>query len=105
MNKESQNPFQTISLNLIIDLPLSQNYDSILTIIDHGCSKAAVFLSCNKMINAMGVAALYMEWVFPFYEAPRRVILDRDPQFTAYFAKKLCHVLGINQNLSTAYHP
>jgi hypothetical protein len=31
--------------------------------------------------------------------------LDRDPQFTAHFAKKLCHVLGINQNLSTAYHP
>ena len=72
---------------------------------DHGCSKVAVFLPCHKNIDTIGVAALYAERVFPFYGVPQRVILDRDPRFTSRFAKELCLTLGINQNLSTAYHP
>jgi hypothetical protein len=100
-----QKPFQTISLDLITDLPESQGYDCILTIVDHGCSKVAIFLPCHKNINAIGVAALYAEQVFPFYSIPQRIISDRDPRFTAQFTKELCLTLGINQNLSTAYHP
>ena len=54
-----QRPFKMISLDLITDLPTSQGYDSILTIIDHGCSKAAIFLPCHKTINTTGITALY----------------------------------------------
>jgi hypothetical protein len=43
--------------------------------------------------------------MFPHYGAPRKIILDRDPQFMANFAQELCQLLGIKQNLSTAYHP
>jgi transposase InsO family protein len=64
-----------------------------------------VFLPCQKTIDAIGVASLYAERIFPFYGIPRRVILDRDPQFTAQFTKELCKQLKIDQNLSTAYHP
>ena len=102
---EPQKPFQTISLDLITDLLISQGYNCILTIVDHRCSKAAIFLPCHKNIDAIGVASLYTEWVFPFYGVPQRIISDRDPRFTAQFAKELCLTLGINQNLSTAYHP
>ena len=66
-----QRPFETISLDLITDLLVSQGYDSILTIIDHGCSKAAIFLPCHKTIDVMGIATLYSIRVFPFYGAPR----------------------------------
>jgi hypothetical protein len=104
-SEQKQLPFQTISMDLITDLPISQGYNSILTVVDHGCSKAAVFLPCMKTIDATGVASLYAERIFPFYGIPRRVISDRDPRFTAQFAKKLCETLNIDQNLSTAYHP
>jgi transposase InsO family protein len=67
--------------------------------------KAAIFLLCHKTIDAIRVATLYVEKVFPFYSVPRRVISDRDPQFTAQFVKELCITLKIDQNLSTAYHP
>ena len=100
-----QPPFETISLDLIMDLPTSQGYDSILTVIDHGCSKAAIFLPCHKTIDATGVAALYLVRIFPFYRILKRIISDRDPRFTAQFIQQLCTILGINQNLSTAYHP
>jgi hypothetical protein len=102
---ERQLPFQTISVDLITDLPVSRGFDSILTVVDHGCSKAAVFLPCQKTIDAIGVALLYAERIFPFYGIPRWVISDRDPRFTAQFTKELCKQLKIDQNLSTAYHP
>ena len=66
-----QAPFKTISLDLITDLPISQGYNSVLTIVDHGCSKAAIFLPCHKTIDATGVAGLYSTWVFPFYGVPK----------------------------------
>ena len=34
-------PFQYVSMNLITNLPLSNQFDFILTIVDQGCSKAA----------------------------------------------------------------
>lgn len=98
-------PFETIALDLITDLPGSQGYDSILTITDHDCSKAALFIPCNKTIDGPGVARLYAEKVFPHYGLPKRVISDRDPRFTSIWTKELCRQLGIYQNISTAYHP
>jgi hypothetical protein len=43
--------------------------------------------------------------VFPHYRILQKVILDRDPQFTAIFTKELCQLLGVKQNISMAYHP
>jgi hypothetical protein len=82
-SEQSLAPFHTIAMDLITDFPTSQGYDSILTIVNHRCSKAAIFLPCGKTIDAVGVAALYAERVFPYYGVPRRIISDRDPRFTA----------------------
>ena len=97
-------PFHTIAMDLTTDLPVLQGYDSILTVVDHGCSKAAIFLPCHKTINAVGIAVLYMEWIFPFYGIPRCIISDQDLCFMAQFIKGVCMLLNIDQNISTAYH-
>jgi hypothetical protein len=98
-------PFQTITLDFIVKLPESQGHDSILTITDHDCSKALIFIPCNETIDAIDTAALYVQWVFLHYGVPQKVISDRDPRFTAAFTKELCQMLGIKQNISMAYHP
>ena len=98
-------PFEVISMDFITKLPKSQGNDSILTIVDHDCSKAAIFLPCQESINAEETAALYAQHVFPHYGVPTKIISDRDPRFTATFSKELCRILGTKQNLSTAYHP
>jgi hypothetical protein len=41
-------PFETIALDFITKLPESQGYDSILTVTDHDCTKAAIFIPCRK---------------------------------------------------------
>jgi hypothetical protein len=69
-------PFQVISWDLITDLPKVGTLDSILTIIDQGCTKMAIFIPCTKEIDAEGVVALYAEKVFPHYGIPGRIISD-----------------------------
>jgi hypothetical protein len=98
-------PFETIAMDFITKLPISATHDTILTITDQGATKAAIFLPCKETINAPGVVRLYAQNVFPHYGLPKKIISDRDPRFTANFAKELCRMLNIEQNISTAYHP
>ena len=100
-----QGPFQYVSMDLITDLPPSNKYDSILTIVDQGCSKAAKFIPCHKTIDGQGIARLYLRHVFPLFGIPKRIISDRDPRFTSHFSTAVCKATGIQQNLSTAFHP
>jgi len=100
-----QGPFQYVSMDLITDLPKSHGCDAILTIVDQGCSKAAKFIACNKTIDGQGVAHLYIQHLFPWFGNPKRIISDRDPRFTSNFAKAVCKATGIQQNISTAFHP
>jgi len=98
-------PFQQITMDLIIGLPESNHHDSILTIVDHGCSRAAVFLLCTKEIMGPKIAQLYFNHIYRWFGLPNKIISDRDPRFTSHFGKALATKLGIMQNLSTAFHP
>ncbi len=103
-NTEAE-PFEVIAMDFIVKLPKSQGYDTILTITDHDCSKAAIFIPCNETITAEGVVDLIIKHVFPHYGFPRRVISDRDPRFMSRFMKHFYQKTGTKQNVSTAYHP
>ena len=92
-------------MDLITDLPKSRRYDSILTIVDQECSKAAKFIPCNKTIDGQGVATLYFKHLFPWFRILKKIISDHDLRFTSHFSRAVCKATGINQNLNTAFHP
>ena len=98
-------PFQFIAMDLITGLPAQRGLDAILTIIDHGCSKAALYLPCSTHISGAGITQLYLNHIYPWYGLPRKIISNRDPRFTSHFGKALTKHLGIQQNLSTTAHP
>ena len=98
-------PFKTIAMDLITGLPTRQGFNAILTIVDHGCSRAAVFLPCATTISGPGIAQLYPDNVYRWFGLPMKIISDKDPWFTSHFGKALTKKLGIQQNLSTAFHP
>src|ERR1700760_4846605 len=98
-------PFEVVAMDLITQLPPNGPYDAILTIVDHGCSRAAVFLPCATTITREGIARLYLEHVYRWFGLPSTIISDRDPRFTSHFARALRQRLNIHQNLSTAFHP
>jgi hypothetical protein len=74
-------PFETVALDFIVKLPVSQGFDSILTITDQGCTKAAIFIPCNEDITVEETATLYIKHVFAHFGLPTKVISDRDPRF------------------------
>ncbi len=98
-------PFETIALDFITKLPVSQGYDSILTITDHDCTKATVFIPCKESITAEETAGLIVQHIFPWFGLPLKFISDRDPRFASKFIRGLCKATGTTQNISTAYHP
>ncbi len=98
-------PFETIALDFITKLPISQGYNSILTVTDHDCTKAVVFIPCKKSITAEEMAGLIVQHIFPRFRLPLKFISDRDPRFTSKFIRGLCKAMGTTQNISTAYHP
>jgi hypothetical protein len=69
-------PFETIALDFITKFPVSQGYNSILTVTDHDCSKAVIFIPCNEEISGEETAALYASKVFARFRLPTNVISD-----------------------------
>ena len=53
-------PFEVIAMDLITQLPNSRGHDAILTIVDHGCARAALFLPCTTNVTGEGIAKLYL---------------------------------------------
>ncbi len=103
--KEGTLPFQQIVMDLITGLPQQHGHNAILTIVDHRCSCAAIFLPCSNTITGPGIAQLYLDYVYRWFGLPTKMISDRDPRFTLQFGKALTEKLGIQRNLSTAFHP
>jgi hypothetical protein len=98
-------PFQQVAMDLITKLPPHKGYNAILTIVDHGCSCAAIFLPCSTTIMGPGIARLYLDNVYRWFGLPTKIISDRDPRFTSQFGKALAERLNIQQNLSSVFHP
>jgi Chromo (CHRromatin Organisation MOdifier) domain len=98
-------PFSHIAMDLITRLPKSEGHNAILTIVNHGCSQAAIFLPCSTTITGASITQLYLKHIFCWFGIPQKIISDRDPRFTSHFTRELTKGLGINQNLSMAFHP
>ena len=98
-------PFNTVAMDLITQLPLSNRHDMILTIVDQGCLQVVTFLPCSTTITGKGIAKLYLQHIFPWFRVPMKMISDRDPHFMSHFVEALITKLKINHNISTTFHP
>ena len=102
-----ENPlrFSSISVNLIMGLPDSHSFDSVMVMVDYGLMKGVIYCPCTKNINTAGVTQLFFTHVFPWFSLHSKVISDRGPQFASAFTQELACLLQYNVTLSTTYHP
>ena len=56
-------------------------------------------LSTKRLIN------IYLKQIWKLHGITKKITSNRGPQFASELMKELCIQLGIQQNLSTAYHP
>jgi hypothetical protein len=99
-----ENPWQEISIDMIGPLPKSEDQDAIIVIVDR-FSKMIHLIPTTTFLSSLRLAEIYKKEIWRIHGIPRRIISDRGPQFALKFMKELCNALGIERNLSTAYHP
>ena len=98
-------PFRVITMDHITGLPLSNGYDSILNVVDHDVSKAAIMIPCKETDGSRETARQLRDHVYCRFGLPAKVISDRGPKFAAKSFRELHKLLGIETALTTAYHP
>jgi len=60
-----------------------------MVIVDNGLSKRVIFTPCTKTITAEGIADLFVQKVFSYFDLSSKIISDRGPQFTSKFTLEL----------------
>jgi hypothetical protein len=75
-------PWDTISVDFIVELPESHGYDTIMCVID-SLTKRAHFIPTHTTINPEGTAILFLKKVWKHHRTPRVVVSDSGPQFVA----------------------
>ena len=98
-------PFAIITTDFITDLPISEGYDSLMVVVDHGLTKGVILIPCTKTIDALGTADAYLDHVYKRFGLPDTIISDRGPQFASQVFRNIGKTLGIDLRMSTAYHP
>jgi len=97
-------PWQSVSMDFIVELPPSQGYDAIYVCVDR-FTKMAHFIPTNSDVTAEQTADLYLRGVFKNHGLPIDIVSDRGTQFVSKFSRRLLELLDIKGNRSTAYHP
>jgi len=103
-NQVPERPWQHISVDFIMKLPVSKGYDSILVVCDRFL-KMSHFVATTEKTMAEGLARLFRDNVWKLHGLPESVISDRGPQFAAGLTRELNKMLEIETKLSMAYHP
>ncbi|GJU42252.1 putative reverse transcriptase domain-containing protein [Tanacetum coccineum] len=97
--------WERITMDFVSGLPRTQSgYDTIWVIVDR-LTKSAHFLPIMKTDSMEKLTQLYLKEIVSSHGVPISIISDRDSHFTSRFWKLLQKALGINLDMSTAYHP
>ena len=103
-NSIPKKPWMHISADFITELPLAQEYNVILVVVDR-LTKMVYFIPTTEKTLVKGLARLFRDNVWKLHGLPESIISDRGPQFVAGLMRELNRILGIESKLSTAFHP
>ncbi|KAD6118862.1 hypothetical protein E3N88_10133 [Mikania micrantha] len=97
--------WEQIAMDFNTKLPrTSSGHDMIWVIIDR-LTKSAHFLPMCETFTMDKLAKLYINEIVVHHGVSLPIISDRDSRFRSRFWQSLQKSLGMNLNLSTAYHP
>ena len=91
-------------MDFITKLPLAQEYDSILVVVDR-LTRIVHFISTIEKTSVEELARLFRDNVWKLYGLPESIISDRGPQFAVEIIQELNRMLEIKSKLLTAFYP
>ncbi len=102
----SEQRWQNIVMNFIIDLSDSYDYNAILTVICR-LLKERHYISCiidDEDITVEKTAEMLLQWIYQTYDLSSFIVFDQDSQFIFILWKFLCKRLSISLWLFIVYH-
>ena len=97
-------PWQEISIDIMGPLLKSNEMDAIVVIVDRFMKMIRLKTTITN-ISLKGIAKIYRDDIWKLHEVHRKILSNREPQFTSKFMKEFTKALGIKRQLSTAYYP
>jgi hypothetical protein len=95
--------WKDIAMDFIGPLPTSQGHTHLLVITDR-LGKGIELAPCESL-DIDYVAKLFLQTHYRHHGTPATITSDRGPQFVSAMWKRVCQLLGIKRQLSTAFHP
>ncbi|MBW0575675.1 hypothetical protein O181_115390 [Austropuccinia psidii MF-1] len=77
-------PWNSLSMDFITQLPLSNSFDSILVVVDR-FSKLAIFIPIYGTSTALELAQIFIRHVFPKHGLPISIVSDRGSLFFHHY--------------------
>ena len=97
-------PYQSISMDFIVNLPWSEGFNAIHVTVDR-LTKHGIFSPTTTGLNAEDFGALFVKKVVCRFGLPESIICDRDPRWTSDFWKGVAKFLRTKMSLSSSHHP
>jgi len=97
-NESPDQPWKSIAMEFITDLPKSARYDTILLVIDRP-TKMSDIIRCSKDLDARPFANLFMKEMVRLHGLPHDIITNRRTRFTSDLWKETRGKLGIERRL------
>jgi len=98
-------PWQSIAMDFVTELPISDRCDQLWVIIDR-FTKMAHFLPLRiEGKTAADLAVVFAKEVWKYHGLPADIVSDRDSRFTSEVWKEFLQLLGIRPWMSTEFHP
>jgi hypothetical protein len=91
--------WQSISMDFVEGLPLSNNVNCILVVVD-SFTKYAHFIPLRHPFTAASVAKLFLNNVYKLQGMPVSIVTDRDRIFNSKFWRELFSLAGVELHMS-----
>src|SRR5258708_514821 len=97
-------PWESISMDFIEQLPASEGFTAILVIVDR-LTKQLLFIPTHNMVDAPQLARLFLTHVFSKHGAQDHVTSDHRTEFVSHFFHSLGSLLSMKLHFTSGYHP
>ncbi|KAJ3474331.1 hypothetical protein NLI96_g12517 [Meripilus lineatus] len=98
------NPYESVSLDLIVNLPWSDEFNAILVTVDR-LTKHAQFIPTTTGLTTEGFATLFIKHVACKFGLPTNIVCDRDTRWTSEFWRHVAKRLHTSLLISSSHHP
>ncbi len=97
-------PWESILMDFIKQLPMSEGFTVILVIVDR-LTKQSLFIPTHNTVDAPQLAQMFLTHVFSKHRTPGHVTSNCGTEFISHFFCSLGSLLNMKLHFMSGYHP